>query len=87
MSWAQPSSSPLTSPVSRSAPNHLGWHSKLIPAIKNGTVTLRERDSTSQKIGKVDEVIAVVDELVKGTLTWEQIGSRLEEYSGVQDVE
>jgi glycyl-tRNA synthetase len=32
-------------------------------------------------------VIAVVDELVKGTLTWEGAGEKLEAYSGVQDVE
>ncbi len=56
-------------------------------ALQNGTITLRERDTTSQLIGKIDDVIAVVDELVKGTLTWEGAGEKLEAYSGVQDVE
>jgi glycyl-tRNA synthetase len=55
--------------------------------LQNGTITLRERDTTSQLIGKIDDVIAVVDELVKGTLTWEGAGEKLEAYSGVQDVE
>ena len=56
-------------------------------ALKNETMTLRERDTTAQLIGSVDEVIAVVDELVKGTLDWQGATSRLESYSGVQDVE
>ncbi|KAL7421097.1 Glycine--tRNA ligase 1, mitochondrial [Cryptotrichosporon argae] len=54
---------------------------------KNGTITLRERDTTSQLIGKIDDVVAVVDQLVKGTLSWEGAGKVLEPYSGVQDVE
>ena len=56
-------------------------------ALKNGTITLRERDSTSQLIGPIDDVISVVDELVKGTLDWQGASSRLETYSGVQAVE
>ncbi|KAK8844025.1 glycine-tRNA ligase [Kwoniella newhampshirensis] len=55
-------------------------------SIQNGTMTLRERDSTSQLIGQIDDVIAVVDELVKGTLDWEGASKKLESYSGVQDV-
>ena len=50
-------------------------------------MTLRERDSTSQLIGPIDTVISVVDELVKGTFDWSGAQSRLEPYSGVQDVE
>lgn len=56
-------------------------------AAKNGTITLRERDTTSQLIGKVDDVIAVVDELVKGNINWDGASKKLEAYSGVQDVE
>ncbi|BEJ00824.1 hypothetical protein CcaverHIS631_0506810 [Cutaneotrichosporon cavernicola] len=55
--------------------------------LQNGTITLRERDTTSQLIGKIDDVIAVVDELVKGTLDWDSASKKLEVYSGVQDVE
>lgn len=61
--------------------------SELTKALKNGTITLRERDTTAQFIGKVDDVIAVVDDLVKGNLTWEDANTKLEVYSGVQDVE
>ena len=50
-------------------------------------MTLRERDSTAQLIGKIDDVIAVVDDLVKGTIDWKGATERLESYSGVQDVE
>ncbi|WWD21320.1 glycine-tRNA ligase [Kwoniella shandongensis] len=55
-------------------------------SIQNGTMTLRERDSTSQLIGPIDTVISVVDELVKGTLDWEGASKKLDSYSGVQDV-
>ena len=54
---------------------------------KNGTLTLRERDTTSQLIGPIDDVLAVVDGLVKGTLDWETASTKLQPYSGVQDVE
>jgi len=56
-------------------------------SIKNGTITLRERDTTSQLIGPIDTVISVVHDLVKGSITWEGASGRLEAYSGVQDVE
>jgi glycyl-tRNA synthetase len=46
-----------------------------------------ERDSTAQLIGPIDTVVGVVQELVKGTITWEGASERLESYSGVQDVE
>lgn len=55
--------------------------------LQNGTITLRERDSTSQLIGPIETVIEVVDELVKGTLDWAGASKRLDTYSGVQDVE
>jgi len=50
-------------------------------------MTLRERDTTAQLIGPIETVIGVVDGLVKGTLDWEGACSKLESYSGVQDVE
>lgn len=56
-------------------------------ALKNGTITLRERDSTAQLIGSIDDVIAVVDDIVKGNIDWEGASKKLEAYSGVQDVE
>ncbi|OCF40405.1 glycine-tRNA ligase [Kwoniella heveanensis CBS 569] len=56
-------------------------------SLKNGTITLRERDSTAQLIGKIEDVIDVVDALVKGTIDWSGASQKLEAYSGVQDVE
>ncbi|WVN87971.1 glycine-tRNA ligase [Cryptococcus depauperatus CBS 7841] len=55
--------------------------------IQNGTMTLRERDSTAQLIGHIADVIDVVDQLVKGSIDWEGASKVLKEYSGVQDVE
>jgi glycyl-tRNA synthetase len=55
--------------------------------LKNGTITLRERDTTAQLIGTVDDVIAVVDELSKGNIQWDEATTKLTAYSGVQDVE
>ncbi|WVR08850.1 glycine-tRNA ligase [Kwoniella sp. DSM 27419] len=56
-------------------------------SLKNGTMTLRERDSTSQLIGKIEDVIEVVDQLVKGSIDWQGASEKLDAYSGVQDVE
>ena len=46
-----------------------------------------ERDTTDQRIGKIDEVIDVVIELVGGTLDWDGACERLPAYSGVQAVD
>ncbi|EJD41898.1 glycyl-tRNA synthetase [Auricularia subglabra TFB-10046 SS5] len=55
-------------------------------SVQNGTMTLRERDTMRQRIGPVDEVIAVVTELINGTLDWDAACERLPVYSGQQDV-
>ncbi|KAF8331498.1 glycyl-tRNA synthetase [Cantharellus anzutake] len=55
--------------------------------VSNGTVTLRERDTTDQLIGKIDEVTAVVTELVEGSLDWEGACQRLPAYDGVQAID
>lgn len=47
----------------------------------------RERDTTDQRIGPVDEVIAVVADLVQGTISWPEACNRLPAYDGVQDVD
>jgi glycyl-tRNA synthetase len=47
----------------------------------------RERDTTTQLIGKIDVVIEVVIQLVQGTIDWREACSRLEVYTGVQAVE
>merc|ERR1711939_518672 len=53
--------------------------------LKNGTITLRERDTTVQLIGKIDEVIGVVIKLCEGELTWDEACKTLPLYDGVQD--
>ena len=47
----------------------------------------RERDTTGQLIGDIDEVIGVVTELVDGTIDWAAACARLPAYDGVQAVE
>ena len=47
----------------------------------------RERDTTEQLIGDIDEVIAVVVDLVNGTIEWSDACNRLPRYDGVQAVE
>ncbi|KAK4179758.1 anticodon-binding protein [Triangularia setosa] len=44
---------------------------------KDGPVTLRERDSTSQVRAAEDEVVQAVKNMVVGTETWEQVAGRL----------
>ncbi|GAA5842716.1 hypothetical protein JCM11251_002331 [Rhodosporidiobolus azoricus] len=56
-------------------------------SVKNNTMTLRERDTTLQLIGTIDEVISLVKDLCDGRTTWEEGQSRLKPYSGEQDVE
>ncbi|KNZ47687.1 glycine--tRNA ligase [Puccinia sorghi] len=59
-------------------------------SVKNGTITLRERDSTKQVIGPIDDVIEVVREICLGDEEgkgWELASSRLEEYDGKQDID
>ncbi|KAF8305073.1 glycine-tRNA ligase [Clavulina sp. PMI_390] len=55
--------------------------------VSNGTITLRERDTTDQRIGKIDEVIAVVIDLVNGSIDWNGACERLPAYDGVQAVD
>lgn len=54
-------------------------------SVKNGTMTLRERDTTDQLIGPIDDVIAVVADLVQGNLEWPEACGKLKKYDGVQD--
>ncbi|EIW75771.1 glycyl-tRNA synthetase [Coniophora puteana RWD-64-598 SS2] len=56
-------------------------------SVQNRTMTLRERDTTDQLIGSIDDVIAVVTELVDGTIEWKEACERLPKYDGVQAVE
>ncbi|KAK5458314.1 Glycine--tRNA ligase 1, mitochondrial [Exophiala xenobiotica] len=50
--------------------------------VKDGSLTLRERDSTKQVRASEDEIIAVVKSLVDGADTWEQVAKRLPAFEG-----
>lgn len=50
-------------------------------------MTLRERDTTVQLIGKIDEVIKLVQDLCAGNVTWEEGSKLLPKYEGEQDIE
>lgn len=53
-------------------------------------MVFRERDSTKQVIGPIDDVIEVVREICLGDEEgkgWELASSRLEEYDGKQDID
>ncbi|TFK23301.1 glycine-tRNA ligase [Coprinopsis marcescibilis] len=56
-------------------------------SVQNRTVTIRERDTMDQRIGKIDDVIATVTELVFGNIDWAEACNRLPKYDGVQAVE
>ncbi|KZP07965.1 glycyl-tRNA synthetase [Athelia psychrophila] len=56
-------------------------------SVANGTMTLRERDTTDQLIGPIDKVIDTVTELVDGTIDWPEACRRLPAYDGKQAVE
>lgn len=53
-------------------------------SVKHHTATLRERDTTIQLIGPADDVVAIVTELVEGTIDWAEACRRLPVYEGVQ---
>lgn len=50
-------------------------------------MTLRERDTTAQRIGPIDQVIEVIRKLCDGSLDWEGACKELPEYSGQQDID
>ena len=54
--------------------------------IKDGSVTLRDRDSTKQVRSDEDKIIAAVQSLVNGTKAWKDIESELPVFEG-QDTE
>jgi len=56
-------------------------------SVQNRTMTLRERDTTNQLIGPIDDVIGVVTALVQGSMNWVEACQRLAVYDGVQAVD
>lgn len=53
--------------------------------LKDGSVTLRERDSMVQVRGSEDEVVVAIRGLVEGTETWEQVVGRMAVFGGLAD--
>jgi glycyl-tRNA synthetase len=51
-------------------------------SVKDGSITLRERDSTKQIRSTQDEVVAAIKSLVEGGETWEDVFKRLPEFVG-----
>jgi glycyl-tRNA synthetase len=49
--------------------------------VKDGSVTLRERDSTRQVRGGQEAVVAAVKNLVGGVETWEEVCGRLPRFA------
>jgi len=56
-------------------------------SVQNRTMTLRERDTTGQLIGNIDEVISVLIDLVNGTFDWTEACKQLPAYDGIQAVD
>ncbi|TCD67620.1 Glycine--tRNA ligase 1, mitochondrial [Steccherinum ochraceum] len=56
-------------------------------SVANKTMTLRERDTTGQLIGPIDEVIAIVTDLVQGNIDWAEACKKLPAYDGVQAID
>jgi glycyl-tRNA synthetase len=50
--------------------------------LSNGTITLRERNSTLQVRASEDEIIEAIKNLIAGTETWEQVSKRLPAFTG-----
>ncbi|KAH8688477.1 glycyl-tRNA synthetase [Ilyonectria robusta] len=54
--------------------------------VEDGSITLRERDSTSQVRASEDAIIQAVCNLVNGSESWEQVSQRLPAFTGqIQD--
>jgi glycyl-tRNA synthetase len=56
-------------------------------SVQNRTMTLRERDTTGQLIGDIDQVISVLVDLVNGNAAWAEACNRLPAYDGIQAVD
>lgn len=50
--------------------------------VEDGSITLRERDTTVQVRGSEDDVVQAVKNLVDGTESWEQVSQRLPVFTG-----
>ena len=51
-------------------------------SVKDGTITLRERDSTKQVRASQEEVFVAIESLINGKEKWEDVFARLPEFLG-----
>lgn len=54
---------------------------------KDGTITLRDRDSTTQVRAGQDDIVEAIVRLIEGTETWSQTLERLPKFEGQEGVE
>lgn len=54
-------------------------------SLAKGTLTVRERDSTMQLIGPIDDIIQTITALSNGSMTWEEARTKHPVYTGEQD--
>lgn len=52
--------------------------------VQDGTITLRERDTTRQVRADQDKIIAAIQSLVDGSKTWADIEAELPRFEGQQ---
>jgi glycyl-tRNA synthetase len=50
--------------------------------VKDNTITLRDRDSTTQVRASDDEICAAIRSIVDGEETWEDVAKRLPKFEG-----
>ncbi|KZF19136.1 glycyl-tRNA synthetase [Xylona heveae TC161] len=55
--------------------------------VKDGSVTLRDRDTTKQVRGSEEQIVDAIKKLVDGQETWADVLKRLPEYEGQQNVD
>jgi glycyl-tRNA synthetase len=54
--------------------------------VKDGSITLRDRDTTKQVRASEDEITKAIESIVRGDESWEDVAKRLPEFTG-QDVD
>jgi glycyl-tRNA synthetase len=50
--------------------------------VQDGTITLRDRDTTTQVRAGQDQIVEAIAHLVDGTETWSQVAERLPKFEG-----
>jgi hypothetical protein len=74
-------------PDNDAAVSEAAIHVKPLTRVCPFIVSTRERDTTGQLIGNIDEVISVLVDLVNGTIDWTEACKVLPAYDGIQAVD